>query len=352
MRAPHRPFVAVAALLATALPLTGQSVLERSPNLDGAWVGTPGSAYVVGPHRFVDGGAGIEAVSTFGAAFALPHSLLFGIDFSPESPLAAIADEEWQGYARWTPLREGDAPLELGVTGAYNTASSSLDAAIGAARWLGPLRILAEGRLLSDTPLDDGAEFAAGAGVVLHLLPGRMPVALAADWTTLLDRPDGIDAAWSAGLQIGVPFTQQTLSLHASNSATSTLLGRSFGFDETFYGLELTIPLGVGGLFGMYAPREQAMRAVVADPDGRVTVHARIARYAFEPHVIEIRAGDVIEWTNQDGMLHTVNAEDGAWHSGAIPPGQAWRARFDAPGRYPFYCGPHPFMKGMVVVRG
>ena len=64
-----------------------------------------------------------------------------------------------------------------------------------------------------------------------------------------------------------------------------------------------------------------------------------------------VRAGSVVEWVNRDAVVHTVNAEDGTFHSGAIEAGQSWRARFDEPGRYPYYCGPHPYMKGIVVVR-
>jgi plastocyanin len=113
----------------------------------------------------------------------------------------------------------------------------------------------------------------------------------------------------------------------------------------------MTIPLGIGSLFGMYAQREEAMHVGHEQPTGPVAAHARIARYAFAPQIIEISAGQIVEWTNDDAMLHTVNAEDHAWHSGAIQPGASWRAQFDHPGRYPYFCGPHPFMKGMVIVR-
>ena len=372
--------LALVATLAATSPIAGQSTLERTPNLDGAWTGTPGSAYVLVPTRFTDTRADdLVAVSTFDVAFALPHALLLGVRFAPESGFGA---DEWEPYARWTPLHEADGFVELGGTVAYNSASESVDGALGLARWLGPVRLLAEGRVLSDTPLDDGTELAAGAGAVLHLLSGRVPVALTGDWATLFDRPEGVDAAWSAGIQIGIPFTTHTLSLHATNAVTTTLAGRSFGLEgETFYGLELTIPLGIGAIFGMYAPREDAVAGVHpieadaaaghagheqraepaghaghemqggAMPSGPVAARAEITRYAFAPQVIEIPVGGIVEWTNDDDVVHTVNAEDHAWHSGAIQPGASWRAHFARPGRYPYFCGPHPFMKGIVVVR-
>lgn len=344
-----------------APPAFAQSVLERSPNLDGAWTGTPGSAYLTGAHRFTDtgGDADLTAASSFDLAYAPLRSVLAGVRFAPAFSVGDEGDQ-WEPYARWTPLHEGSSPLEAGATLAWNTASASLDGTLALARWLGPLRLLAEGRLLGD-PFDDGVELAAGGGAVLHVLPGRVPVALAGDWTTLVDAPDDVDAAWSVALQVGIPFTQHTLSLHASNAATSTTAGRTFGSDETFYGFELSIPLGIGGLFGMYAPRQAASRVGGGEHGEHgehehgapAAAHARvrIVRYAFMPQVIEIRAGEVVEWINDDAMMHTVNGEDHSWHSGPIESGAVWSARFDEPGRYPYFCGPHPFMKGMVIVR-
>lgn len=348
------PVVALGALLCTPDSATAQSTLERTPNLDAAWTGVTGSAYVHLTQRYLEAdGSSFDLAGspTFDFGFALPRSVLAGLRFASESTLAPSSDE-WEPYLRWTPLHEGHGALpEAGVTIAYNSASESPDAAVSLARWLGPFRLIGNARMLGSPEWSDGAEFVAGGGAVLHVLAGKAPIALAGDWTTLLDRPDGIEPAWSAGLQVGVPFTANTLSLHATNSATTTLEGRSISGGDTRYGLELTVPLGIGAMFGMYAPREVATRAVVLDSTGPVALHARIARYAFEPIRIDIVAGQIIEWTNVDGVMHTVNAEDGAWHSGAIPPGESWRARFDEPGRYPFFCGPHPFMKGIVVVR-
>jgi plastocyanin len=59
----------------------------------------------------------------------------------------------------------------------------------------------------------------------------------------------------------------------------------------------------------------------------------------------------VVEWKNDDPLAHTVTADDGSWDSGLIQPGATWRRTFDRPGTYPFHCTPHPFMKGVVVVR-
>jgi plastocyanin len=46
-----------------------------------------------------------------------------------------------------------------------------------------------------------------------------------------------------------------------------------------------------------------------------------------------------------------VTANDKSFDSGLLQPGKTYRRTFDTPGQYPYYCLPHPFMKGVVVVR-
>lgn len=343
-------------VLSLAAPASGQVVLDRSPNLSGGWVGVPGDLYALAPHRFRDvrSGAGvdIEESMTFDLALGLPARLLAGARFAPSSRTFPGESDEWEPYGRWAAFEAGrGAPLDVSLTAAYNTAAEGAVAALSAARWLGPLRLLAEARVLQDP--DDEVRAAAAGGAVLHVVQGSLPIALAADLGGRFQRPPGDDIAWSAGLHIGLPYTAYTLSLHASNADATTLFGTSSGGGRTWYGFEVTIPVTTPGkLLGMVAARERALEGVVADaPEAGAIRRAAIRRYAFDPLVIVIDAGTTIEWVNEDDVLHTVNADDASFESGAIPPGSSWRARFDLPGTYPFFCGPHPFMRGSVVVR-
>jgi len=65
---------------------------------------------------------------------------------------------------------------------------------------------------------------------------------------------------------------------------------------------------------------------------------------------ITIAAGTTIEWTNADPLPHSVTAVDRSFNSGLIQPGKTYRHTFTRAGTYNFYCMPHPFMKGVVVV--
>ena len=73
--------------------------------------------------------------------------------------------------------------------------------------------------------------------------------------------------------------------------------------------------------------------------------------FAFLPAKLEVGAGTTIAWTNNDEMIHSVTADDGAWDSGLIEPGATWQHTFETPGTYTFHCTPHPFMKGVVTVK-
>lgn len=81
------------------------------------------------------------------------------------------------------------------------------------------------------------------------------------------------------------------------------------------------------------------------------TLTATIRNLAYTPANIEITAGTTIVWRNSDQVDHSVTARDGTWDSGIIRPGATWQRTFTEPGTYDFFCTPHPFMKGTIVVK-
>jgi plastocyanin len=149
-----------------------------------------------------------------------------------------------------------------------------------------------------------------------------------------------------------VTYTTHTISAFVTNSASGTLQGRSRRADDVRVGVSFTAPIALARLIGRVAPREQGRRAVDVDaepsPDA---VPASIYRNAYVETRIVVPVGTTIEWLNSDRVVHTVTADDASWDSGAIRPGERWRASFHEPGLYTFHCGPHPFMRAVVVVR-
>lgn len=84
----------------------------------------------------------------------------------------------------------------------------------------------------------------------------------------------------------------------------------------------------------------------------QTTVEVSIAEYRFEPAEVRIAPGDTVRWTNREKRTsHSVLfPTEGGLESERMFPDENWSRRFDKAGRYEYRCGPHPEMKGVVVV--
>jgi plastocyanin len=332
----------------------GQSTLERPPTSPELWAGVPWSLELsVTPlfGRAGRRGSGLHADPAVRAALALPALLVLEARYSPQ-PVELNGTDEIEGSLRTTPLRqEAGHWMDLGLEGRFATGSRAAAVTAAGARWLGPLRLAAHARALfpTDDP-DVTSQVGAGASALWHPAPGRLPLAVAGEVSRLLDPQPSARLAWTAALLLGVSFTPHTLALFATNSGNS-LAGRTTATDNVRVGLELTTHVPLGRFFGRYTPRDVARQAVRPVEDATPVVIVPIRDYRYAPARIEIEAGSAVEWVNQDQALHTASADNGAWDSGAIRQGERWRAVFAEPGTYPYHCGPHPFMRGVIVVR-
>lgn len=84
----------------------------------------------------------------------------------------------------------------------------------------------------------------------------------------------------------------------------------------------------------------------------QTVVEVGIADYRFSPSVVSIKVGDSVRWTNGEKRTsHSVLfTDENGRESERLFPGESWSRRFERPGRYPYQCGPHPEMKGDVLV--
>lgn len=88
----------------------------------------------------------------------------------------------------------------------------------------------------------------------------------------------------------------------------------------------------------------------------------------YSPKTVTIRAGDMVEWKNASGAVHTVTddpalaavAKDAslpksavAFNSGFLKAGQTYSHRFTVPGQYRYFCILHESsgMVGTVIVK-
>ena len=345
------------ALASVAAPLAAQSLLYRPPNLGGTWTGDGGVVQFNFLHRFtVSEGPAHSVINfpTFTLAVGLGRNLALGYHFGTNSTVAQLpgaqTDNESEFYARWRVIggREGDPGLAVSVTPAYNYLAESLDGELSADYTVGPVTVMGAARWASHAYGPDGDGHVALAGGLVARLTRY--IAVSGDVGAYVDT--ATVAAWSAGLSFLIPGSPHTFSLQAGNNTTSTIQGNSFGGSEVVYGrgvaygFEFTIPLHLS----RFAPWFGGGAASAEGGDAAATVH--IAQLEFQTDTVVIEAGQSVRWVNDDEVVHTVTFIDAALGSSPEIAGRgAFTRRFDRPGTYAYACRPHPFMRGVVVVR-
>lgn len=81
-------------------------------------------------------------------------------------------------------------------------------------------------------------------------------------------------------------------------------------------------------------------------------VEVRVENYHYVPSEIRVKVGTAVKWINDEKRVsHSIlfRGPQG-FESERFFPGETWQRVFDKPGRYEYSCGPHPEMRGVVVV--
>jgi glucose/arabinose dehydrogenase/plastocyanin len=77
-----------------------------------------------------------------------------------------------------------------------------------------------------------------------------------------------------------------------------------------------------------------------------------IQDFSFNPATLNIEAGDTVTWVQRDFTAHTTtsSASPAAWRSSLLSEGQTFSHTFSASGSFPYFCEPHPEMRGTIIV--
>lgn len=100
-----------------------------------------------------------------------------------------------------------------------------------------------------------------------------------------------------------------------------------------------------------YAPPESGQ----ATPSGTPVASAatvKIYDFGFDQPKITIQTGQSVTFINTGRIGHTATASDGSFDTGLLQNGQSTTVTFNNPGKFTYYCQPHPFMKGEIDVVG
>ena len=77
-----------------------------------------------------------------------------------------------------------------------------------------------------------------------------------------------------------------------------------------------------------------------------------IQNFSFKPAHITIKRGTRVTWINKDMTKHTATANNGAFDSGVLRPGQSYSHTFKTAGRTNnYHCEIHHSMRGSVTVK-
>jgi plastocyanin len=87
-------------------------------------------------------------------------------------------------------------------------------------------------------------------------------------------------------------------------------------------------------------------------PAGAGTV-VGIRDFVFFPDTVRVAVGATVTWVNCEPPAidpHTTTSTNDLWDSPLMTAGQHFGRVFDTPGSYEYFCVPHPFMRGVVIV--
>jgi plastocyanin len=93
---------------------------------------------------------------------------------------------------------------------------------------------------------------------------------------------------------------------------------------------------------------------IPASAFGRNRAVVIIRDFTFFSDTVRIRAGGTVTWVNcEDPGVpdHTSTSTSDVWDSPDLPPGSSFPHTFDSTGTFPYFCRPHTFMRGVVIVQ-
>jgi plastocyanin len=107
----------------------------------------------------------------------------------------------------------------------------------------------------------------------------------------------------------------------------------------------LASPLALAALLALGLGPNAPVRAAT----GPVTIE--IDHFVFSPAEITVEAGTIVEWVNHDQTIHNIILTTAKVASPGMDTGDHYAYKFDALGDFPYLCGLHPHMTGVVHVR-
>src|SRR5271157_1513592 len=164
--------------------------------------------------------------------------------------------------------------------------------------------------------------------------------------------------SWAGAAALHAQATTQATAEAAAEAATTTVRGRvevigAGGAGKTRHG---TIPVtvvwltpitGAGGEAATALPNAQGSPPASPPQNPRLVQKNK----SFEPHILVVPAGSLVEFPNRDPFFHNVFSlfEGKRFDLGLYEAGTSRTVRFDRPGISYIFCNIHPEMSAVVI---
>lgn len=85
-------------------------------------------------------------------------------------------------------------------------------------------------------------------------------------------------------------------------------------------------------------------------------IHIQAEPPFFSPNSLTVTSGTSLTWKNYTHEAHSIVSDDCvrlsgcSFDSGVLRPDEGYSLPFLNPGRYPYHCGLHPFMRGLLTI--
>jgi plastocyanin len=76
-----------------------------------------------------------------------------------------------------------------------------------------------------------------------------------------------------------------------------------------------------------------------------------IDNFTFSPQMLTVSSGATVVWLNRDDVPHSIVSTDKLFKSKLLDTDEKFSFTFTKPGEYSYFCGIHPHMTGMIVVK-
>src|SRR6266496_1517168 len=113
----------------------------------------------------------------------------------------------------------------------------------------------------------------------------------------------------------------------------------------------MKLPLGIATLLlrGLLL-WPAAGSAKVPEEDVEILDSGEMMQWTYSPTSLTVTAGTSVTWSNGGTQAHSITSPDQLFDSRLMDNGKSWTYTFETPGTFRYFCVPHPWMKGTIVV--